>query len=74
MPKFRVITVSGLTDRVCHAARYDSDSDTNDNYVDEYEWGINSPAPNGVKSLCTATWQGSNYSGYVSKGDCDYWE
>lgn len=59
--------------RACGVAKRDSDSDTNDDYVDEYEWGVFSSAPNGVNSLCTATWRGRNYSGYVSKGDCDFW-
>ena len=59
--------------RACGVAKHDSDDDTNDSYVDEYEWGISSPKPNGVKSLCTATWRNRNYSGYVSSGDCDYW-
>ena len=59
--------------RVCAVGKHDSDSDTNDDYVDEYEWGVFSSPPNGVKSLCTANWRGSNHAGYVSKGDCDYW-
>ncbi|MGQ0603605.1 MAG: hypothetical protein ACT4QE_18145 [Anaerolineales bacterium] len=59
--------------RACAVAKHDSDSDTTDDYVDEYEWGVFSSAPNGVRSFCTATWLGSNYTGWVSKGDCDYW-
>jgi len=59
--------------RACGVAKHDSDNDTNDDYVDEYEWGVFSPAPNGINSLCTATWGGASFSRYVSKGDCDYW-
>ncbi len=59
--------------RVCGVAKRDSDHDTNDDYVDEYEWGIASPTPNGVTSRCTATWLGQDYAGYVGTGSCDYW-
>jgi hypothetical protein len=60
-------------DNVCVAAKHDSDSDTNDDYVDEYEWGVASSAPTGVRSICTATWKGSTYSRVVTAGGCDYW-
>lgn len=60
-------------DNVCGVAKHDSDSDTNDDYVDEYEWGINSEAPTGIRSLCTATWRGSTYSRWVTTGGCSYW-
>ncbi len=60
-------------DRACGVAKQDSDSDTNDDYMSEYEWGVSSPMPNGVSSYCTATWGGASYGRYVSKGDCDYW-
>ena len=60
-------------DNVCAVAKHDSDSDTNDDYVDEYEWGVASNAPTGVRSICTATWKGSTYSRVVTKGGCDYW-
>jgi hypothetical protein len=58
---------------ICAVARRDSDSDTNDDYVDEYEWGIASASPNGVKSFCTATWRNKSYGGTVSTGNCGYW-
>lgn len=60
-------------DNVCVVAKHDSDSDTNDDYVDEYEWGVNSSPPTGVRSICTAMWKGATYSRVVTKGDCDYW-
>lgn len=49
---------------------YDSDSDSNDDYVDEYEWGIFSRAFDSVSSRCTASWAGTYKSGTVSKGTC----
>lgn len=60
-------------DNVCAVAKHDSDSDTNDDYLDEYEWGVNSSPPTGVRSVCAATWQGAPYSRVVTKGGCDYW-
>ncbi|HEX8933361.1 MAG TPA: hypothetical protein VF788_04045, partial [Pseudonocardiaceae bacterium] len=48
-------TVIGQT---CAALKVDSDSDTNDNYLDEYEWGVNAPQPLRVVSICTAHWEG----------------
>jgi hypothetical protein len=60
-------------DNVCAVAKHDSDSDTNDDYVDEYEWGVNSSPPTGVRSVCTATWRGATYSRVVTNGGCDYW-
>lgn len=60
-------------DNVCVVAKHDSDSDTNDDYVDEYEWGVASSAPTGIRSLCTATWRGATYSRVVTTGGCDYW-
>jgi hypothetical protein len=66
----------GMTvwDNVCGVAKHDSDSDTNDDYVDEYEWGINSSPPTGVRSICTATWKGTTNERIVTKGSCDYWQ
>ena len=64
----------GNPGRVCSVAKRDSDSDTNDDYVDEYEWGtINTSAPTGVESFCQATWRQKLYSGVVSQGSCDAW-
>lgn len=61
------------TSTICAVAKHDSDSDTNDDYVDEYESGGFSSTPDGVKSLCTATWRARSYGGWVSKGSCSYW-
>ena len=54
---------------VCFTIKTDSDSDTNDDYVDEYEWGtFGTPKPDGVRSNCVANWGGRVYSGVVSSG------
>jgi hypothetical protein len=55
---------------ICGIVKFDSDHDTNDDYVDEYEYGIIADTPTTVRSFCQARWKGQNYSGYVSKGDC----
>jgi hypothetical protein len=54
----------------CQAVHWDSDSDSNDDYVDEYEWSVGIPAqtPDGVRSRCTARWGGSTYAETVEKG------
>lgn len=57
---------------ICGIVKSDSDSDTNDDYVDEYEYSINAPIPSSVRSYCTAQWKGQFYSGTVSKGDCEF--
>lgn len=55
---------------ICAVVKEDSDSDSNDNYVDEYEWGSFSSPPSGVHSLCNATWLGKSYAATVQKGGC----
>jgi hypothetical protein len=54
--------------QVCFVVKRDSDSDTNDDYVDEYEWGVNAPQPKRVESLCTAKFKGQNFAGRVEAG------
>jgi hypothetical protein len=51
-------TVVGQT---CAAVKFDSDHDTNDDYLDEYEWGVNAPQPLRVISVCTARWKGQDF-------------
>jgi hypothetical protein len=55
----------------CFAVHTDSDSDTNDDYVDEYEWffggGVESGF-DGVRSSCVATWHDRVYPGTVEYG------
>jgi hypothetical protein len=53
---------------VCAAVKVDSDSDTDDDYVDEYEWGVNAPQPLRVVSNCTADWHGERFGGQVAAG------
>jgi hypothetical protein len=56
--------------QTCAIAKIDSDHDNNDEFLEEYEWGINSPQPLRVKSLCTATWRGEEFGPtLVEKGE-----
>ena len=54
--------------QTCAVVKYDNDSDTNDDYLDEYEWGVNAPQPLRVVSRCTAQWFGQPYGGQVEAG------
>ena len=47
--------------QTCAIVKIDSDHDSNDDFLEEYEWGINSPQPLRVKSICTATWKGEEF-------------
>jgi hypothetical protein len=55
----------------CFTIHTDSDSDSNDDYVDEYEWfvggGVGS-GYDGVRSWCVANWHDQIYSGAVAYG------
>lgn len=53
---------------ICGIVKRDVDTDTNDDYVDEYEWGTDPPST--VRSYCEARWRGRDYDGSVMKGDC----
>jgi hypothetical protein len=55
--------------QTCAVVKVDSDSDTNDDYLDEYEWGINAPQPLRVVSLCTAQWKGRHFAAQVEAGE-----
>jgi hypothetical protein len=55
---------------ICHIVRIDSDHDTNDDYVDEYEYAWLASIPSTVRSFCQALWKGQVYGGTVSKGSC----
>jgi hypothetical protein len=57
---------------ICTEVKTDNDSDTNDDYLDEYEWGINAQQPERVISLCTANWHGEFFSGQVEAGPACY--
>lgn len=53
---------------LCAVVKVDSDSDTNDDYLDEYEWGVNAPQPLRVMSNCSASWHGTRFTGQVTAG------
>jgi len=53
----------------CEVVKVDSDSDRNDTYVDEYEWGWNSPQPERVASACRALWHNAFFADVVTAGD-----
>jgi hypothetical protein len=57
---------------ICNIVKRDSDSDTNDDYVDEYEYSYGLPPriPSTVRSFCQARWKGQQWGGTISKGDC----
>jgi hypothetical protein len=55
---------------VCGVTKRDSDSDTNDDYVDEYETGVFANPASTVQSFCTALWKGQTKGGTVRKGSC----
>lgn len=54
--------------QTCFIVKRDSDSDTNDDYVDEYEWGVNAPQPKRVESFCSALFKGQQFGGRVEAG------
>lgn len=54
--------------QTCFVVKRDSDSDTNDDYVDEYEWGVNAPQPKRVESVCRAQFKGQGFVGRVEAG------
>lgn len=54
--------------QTCFVVKTDSDSDTNDDYVDEYEWGVHSSQPKRVESVCTAEFKGERFTGNVQAG------
>lgn len=54
--------------QTCFVVKTDSDSDTNDDYVDEYEWGVNAPQPKRIESVCTARFKGQQFVGGVQAG------
>jgi hypothetical protein len=55
---------------VCGITKVDSDSDTTDDYVDEYEVGIFASPAGSVRSVCSAVWSGRPWGGTIQKGDC----
>jgi hypothetical protein len=59
---------------ICAVIKVDSDEDANDDYVEEYEWGVNAPQPKSVRSVCSARWRGALLQRLVQAGDgCQAW-
>ena len=56
-------------DTPCQIIKVDQDSDRNDTYLDEYEWGWNSQQPERVASACRALWHNSLFGDVVTAGD-----
>jgi hypothetical protein len=56
---------------ICGITKRDSDSDTNDDYVDEYETGVFANPASSVRSFCQARWKGQSFGGTIGKGSCE---
>jgi hypothetical protein len=52
----------------CKIVRIDHDSDRNDDYLEEYEWGWNAQQPKRVASLCRARWHNALFADVVTAG------
>ncbi|MFZ2157936.1 MAG: hypothetical protein WAV72_17685 [Bradyrhizobium sp.] len=62
-------------DAPCQVVKVDSDSDSHDTYVDEYEWGWNAQQPERVASACRAVWHGMRFADLVTAGNgCDIYK
>jgi hypothetical protein len=57
-----------VTYNFCGILKNDSDHDSNDDYVDEYEWGISAPLMIGHRSNCIALWNGTYHFRKVCRG------
>ncbi len=53
----------------CQVVKVDQDSDRNDDYLDEYEWGWNAQQPERVAALCRAQWGHARFADLVTAGD-----
>lgn len=53
----------------CQLVKIDADSDRDDSYVDEYEWGWKAPQPERVASLCRAQWNNARFADIVTAGE-----
>ena len=66
--------VFGGSSNTCNVLHRDFDTDSTDDYMDEWEAGsLFSTVPDGHRSHCTAFWKGMTKSGDVSKGECGAW-
>jgi hypothetical protein len=71
--KFRAADIESRyymsVDTPCQIVKIDQDSDRNDTYLDEYEWGWNSQQPERVASRCRAVWHNAKFADIVTAGD-----
>lgn len=56
-------------DSPCQVVKVDQDSDRNDDYLDEYEWGWNAQQPERAASLCRAQWGHARFGDLITAGD-----
>ncbi|WP_198286941.1 hypothetical protein [Frankia sp. QA3] len=56
-------------DAPCQIVKIANDSDHDDDYVDQYEWGINAPQPERVAVLCRAQWHHAQFADIVTAGE-----
>ena len=52
--------------------KVDHDGHWNDDYLDEYEWSVNAPAPIGVQSLCRVQFGGHRFRDIITTGLSGY--
>jgi hypothetical protein len=53
----------------CEVVANGHDSDRNDTYVDQYEWGWHSQQPERVAALCRAQWHNERFAELVTAGE-----
>jgi hypothetical protein len=56
-------------DSPCAVVKIGHDSDRDDSYVDQYEWGINAQQPERVAALCRAQWNNARFADIVTAGE-----
>ena len=53
----------------CQVVKVNENSDRNDTYVDQFEWGWNSPQPERVAVLCRAQWHNARFADLLTAGE-----
>lgn len=56
-------------DTPCQVVKVGHASDSNDTYVDQYEWGIHAQEPERVAVLCRAVWHHQEFGDLVTAGE-----
>jgi hypothetical protein len=56
-------------DSPCAVVKIGHDSDRDDSYVDQYEWGIHAQQPERVAALCRAQWNNARFADIVTAGE-----